>query len=172
MPSMPLTRIPPGELRRLAVPTLVLYTLVLLPFLFIGEPGEMVALQMAGSESRAREIVAEWSEAETVDMAFLQGLDELQPLVYGLLLAVAAVWAGRRLRGRAAAWGPAVAWLAVAAAVLDLLENVGMIVMIRGDVDAPVPTITTVFAVAKFAAIVLVLAYVVAGLVGGRRSAG
>jgi len=163
MPGMPLTRIPPGRLRRIGVPALVLYVLVLLPFFLIGEPGEMVSLQMAGSESKAQEIVGGWSRAETVDMAFLQGLDELQPLVYGLLLAIAAVWAGRRLRGRAAAWAPAFAWVAVAAAVLDLLENIGMIVMIRGDVEAPVPTITTVLAIGKFAAIALVLAYVVAG---------
>ena len=160
-----MTRIRPGRLRHLVVPALVVYLLAFLPFLLVGEPNEMVRLQLAGSESQARSIVAGWSHAEVVDMAFLQGVDELHPLVYGLLLAAGSVWAGRRLRGRAAQWAPVVAWMALVAALFDLIENVGMIVMIRGDVDAPVPTITTTFALAKFALFFVVVPYVVAGLV-------
>lgn len=170
---MPFTRIPPGRLRHLAVPAFVAYLLAWLPFLLVGEPGEMVRLQLAGSESQAHEIVAGWSPAEVVDMAFLQGVDEVHLVAYGLLLAAAAVWAGRRFRGRAARWAPAVAWMALAAALFDALENVGMIVMIRGDIDAPVPTITTTFAVAKFSMFFVVLPYVVTGLVArlrGRRA--
>ena len=170
MPAMPLTRIAPGRLRVVVVPALVVYALAFIPFMLVGDPSEMVRLQLAGSESQAREIVGGWSAAETTDMAFLQGVDELHPLAYGLLLAAGAVWAGRRLRGRAAVWGPAVAWAAVAAVLFDLAENVGMIVMIRGDVDAPVPAITTAFAVAKFALFVVVVPYVVAGLVARLRS--
>jgi hypothetical protein len=161
---MPFTRIPPGQLRRLVVPALIVYLLAFLPFLLVGEPDEMVRLQLAGSESQAREIVAGWSLAEVVDMAFLQGIDAVHPLAYGLLLAAAAVWAGRRLRGRAAQWASVVAWMALAAALFDILENVGMIVMIRGDVDAPVPTMTTAFAVAKLSMLFVVLLYVVAGI--------
>lgn len=173
---MPFTRIPPGQLRRLAVPAFVVYLLAFLPFLLVGDPSEMVRLQFAGSESQAREIVAGWSYSEVVDMAFLQGVDEVHPLAYGLLLAVAAVWAGRRFRGRAAQWAPVVAWLALAAGLFDIVENIGMIVMIRGDVDAPLPTITTTFAAAKFSMFFVVLPYVAAGFVarlrGGRTVAG
>jgi hypothetical protein len=175
MITMPFTRIPPGRLRRLAVPAFVVYLLAFLPFLLVGEPNEMVRLQLAGSESKAREIVAGWSHAEVVDMAFLQGVDEVHPLAYGLLLAAAAVWAGRRLRGRVAQWAPVVAWMALAAALFDILENLGMIVMIRGDIDAPVPTITTTFAVAKFSMFLVVVPYAVAGIVArlrGERASG
>lgn len=171
--AMPFTRIPPGRLRRLAVPALAVYLLAWLPFLLVGEPDEMVRLQLAGSESRAQEIVEAWSPAEAIDMAFLQGVDEVHLVAYGLLLATAAVWAGRRFRGRAAQWAPVVAWMALAAALFDAAENVGMIVMIRGDIDAPVPTITTTFAVAKFSMFFVVLPYIVAGAVTrprGRRA--
>jgi hypothetical protein len=173
MAAMPLTRVPPGRLRYLAVPALVVYLVALLPFLVVGNSGDMIRLQLAGSESKAREIVGAWSHAERVDMAFLQGVDELHPLVYGLLLAVAAVWAGRRLGGsRAARWAPVVAWAAITAAAFDLLENVGMIVMIRGDVVAPWPTITTVFAVAKFSLFVVAVPYALAGVVARLRGKG
>lgn len=172
MIKMPFTRIPRGRLRRLAVPAFVAYVLAWPPFILVGRPEEMVRLQLAGSESQAREIVAGWSRTEVVDMAFLQGVDNVHLLTYGLLLAAAAVWAGRQFRGRAARWAPVVAWMAVAASMFDAVENVGMIVMIRGDVDAPVPTITTTFAVAKYSMFFVVLPYLVAGLVarlrGGR----
>ena len=172
MIGMPLARIAPGSLRRLAVPASIVYGLAFLPFLFVGEPQEMVRLQFAGSVSRAREIVATWSRADVVDMAFLQGVDSVHPLAYGLLLATGAVWAGRRLKGRAAQQAPIVAWMALAAASFDLLENVGMIAMIRGHIEGPVPTITTSFAVAKFLIFLVVVPYVMAGLVarlrGGR----
>ena len=149
----------------------IVYLIAFIPFLLI-DSGDIVRLELAGSETAAREIVEAWTAAETVDMAFLQGVDELHPFAYGLLLATAAVWAGRRLAGTPARWAPVVAWMAVAAGALDLIENVGMIIMIRGDVGAPVPTITTVFAVAKFSMLFVVIPYVIAGLVarlrGGR----
>ncbi|HLG01797.1 MAG TPA: hypothetical protein VI916_15155 [Acidimicrobiia bacterium] len=166
---MPFTRIPPGRLRRIAVPALVVYLLAWIPFLLVGEPDEMVRLQRAGSEANAREIVAAWSPSDTVDMAFLQGVDAVHLLTYGPLLAVGAVWAGRRLRGRLSAWSPVVAWMAVAASAFDALENIGMIVMIRGDVDAPVPAVTTAFATAKFSMFFLLVPYVVTGVVARLR---
>jgi hypothetical protein len=167
---MPFTRIPPGRLRALAAPALVVWLVAWIPFLLIGDPQDMVRLQLAGSESRAEEIVAGWSPAEAVDMALLQGVDNVHLLAYGLLLTVAAVWAGRRLRGRAARWAPVVAWAAVAAALFDVVENAGMIVMIRGDVEAPVPAITTTFAMAKYSMFLVAVPYVVAGLVARSRA--
>lgn len=166
---MPFSRIPSGELRRLAVPAIVVWLLAWLPFLLVGEPQEMVRLQMAGSASQAREIVAGWSHAETVDMAYLQGTDGVHLVAYGVLLVLGAVWAGRQLRGRAKSWAPLFAWLGIAAALFDIVENVGMIVMIRGDINDPVPAITTMFAVAKSSMFVLVIPYVLAGVVARLR---
>lgn len=167
---MPFTRIPPGRLRVLAGPAFVVYVFAWIPFLLIGEPDEMVRLQLAGSPSRASEIVSGWSPAAAVDMAILQGIDELHLLAYGVLLATAAVWAGRQFRGRARLWAPLVGWLALAAALFDAVENVGMIAMIRGRVDAPVPSVTTAFAMAKFSMFVIVVPYVVAGVVARLRT--
>ncbi|MDQ3964702.1 MAG: hypothetical protein M3277_12460 [Actinomycetota bacterium] len=161
---MPLSRIPSGRLRCIALPALVVYVIAVLPFVLVDELDDMVGLQLAWSESEAREIVADWSDGEVVDMAFLQGADALHALALGLLLGVAAVWAGRRIGLRASHWAPIVAWMAVAAAVIDTLENVGMIVMIRGNVDDPVPAITTVLAVAKFSILLAVLLYVLGGI--------
>ena len=162
--TMPLTRIPEGRLRLLGIPAAVVYLLAFIPFLLI-DSGDIVRLELAGSEKKAEAIVGGWTQAETVDMAFLQGVDELHPFAYGLLLATAVVWAGRTYRGRAARWASLVAWLVVGAVIFDLLENIGMFAMIRGNFDAPIPMITTTFAVAKFTLLVTAMLYVSAGLV-------
>lgn len=180
MIGMPFSRIPPGRLRRLAVPVLVLYLPAWLPFLLVGRPSEMVRLQLAGSETRARQILAGWSHAETVDIGFLLGVDHVHLVAYSVLLTLAAVWAGRQFRGGAARWAPVVAWMPLGAALFDLVENIGLILMIRGAVDAPVPTLTMAASWAKYSMALVVVPYVLAGLVArlrggpssGSRSAG
>lgn len=165
MIGMPFTRIPAGRLRRFAVPVLAVYLLAWLPLLLVGDPNEMVRLQFAGSETQARGIVAGWSHAETVDMAFLLGIDHVHLVAYSVLLALAGVWAGRQFRSNAARWAPVAAWVALAAAVFDIGENIGLIAMIRGQIDALVPTATTTFSLAKYSLAVMVVSYVVAGFV-------
>jgi hypothetical protein len=166
---MPFTRLRPGRLRVVAIPALVVYALAWVPFLMLGAGDEMVRLQMAGSESAAREVVATWSPDETVDVAFLLGVDAVHLLSYAPLFAVGAVWAGRQLRGRAAGWAPVVAWMALAAAAFDAIENAGMVVMVRGDLDAPVPALTTALAMAKLSMLAAAVVFVAAGFVARRR---
>jgi hypothetical protein len=162
---VPLSRIAPGHLRYVFVPALVVYVLALVPFVVLDTSGDIVALELAGSEAAASEIVNGWSAAQTIDAAYLQGVDAVHPLAYGPLLMVGAVWAGRQSKRRAARWAPAVAWIAFAAVVFDTLENIGMIAMIRGNLDDPIPRITAVLATAKFAAIVTAIVFGIAGLI-------
>ena len=162
---MPLTRIPPGRLRYVFLPALVVYILAMVPFVLLDTAGDIVALEFAGSEAAASDIVNGWSTAQTIDAAYLQGVDAVHPLAYGLLLMVGAVWTGRQSQRRAARWAPAIAWIAFAAVVFDTLENVGMIAMIRGNLDDPIPRITAALAMAKFAAIVVAIVFAVAGLI-------
>lgn len=164
--SIPFLRsIPPGRLRHIAVPVLAIYLLAFIPFQLIGDPAEMIRLQLASSETQAREIVSTWSQSEVVDMAYLQGFDALHPVIYGLLLAIAAVWAERQRPNPAVRWTRIAMGGAVAAAIFDTIENVGMIMMIRGEIGAPVARVTTTFAAAKFLTIVLVMTYVTLGVI-------
>jgi hypothetical protein len=164
MIRMPLERLPPGSLRRLVIPLVVLWALAWLPFLFVGEPDQMMRLQFAGSSTEARQVLAAWSPDETVDMGYLLGIDHVHLVAYSLLLALAAIWAGRQFRGRLSRWAPVMAWMPVAAAVFDVAENVGLLQMIRGHTETPVPTFTTVTSFAKYTMALLVLPYVAGGL--------
>jgi hypothetical protein len=160
--------VPEGRLRRVAIPAFVVYLLAFVPFVLVGDPAELTRLQLAGSSAKAREIVSGWSSSQTVDLAFLQGVDFVHPLVYGVLLSLGAVWAGRRL-GRGTAL---MSWIPVAAATFDVVENIGMITMIRGDLDAPVPMLTSAAATAKYVLLGLALLFVFAGFVARVRSRG
>jgi hypothetical protein len=171
--NTPFDHIRPGRLRRVAGPILALYLLAWVPFILVGEGGEMVRLQMAGSETKARRILDGWSHAQNVDVAYLVGVDHVHLVAYSVLLALATVWASRHLRGRAARWARLVAWSALAAAVFDVLENVGMIVMIRGRVEAPVPAMTMSMSLMKFSLAAVTVPFVLAGSfrrLRGRRS--
>ena len=167
---MPMFRVRPGHLRWFAVPALVVWGLAFIPFGLIGDPQQMIRLQLAGTAARAAEIVGAWSPLETIDMAYLQGIDSVHLLAYGVVLSAAAVWASRRYRGGAAQWGALVAWLVVAGAILDAFENVGMIIMIRGTVTPAIASTTTALAIAKFSALGIVALYVLVAAVTGRRA--
>jgi hypothetical protein len=158
--------VPEGSLRRIAVPMFLLYLLAFVPFVLVGDPAELTRLQFAASVANAREFVSGWSTSQTADLAFLQGVDFVHPLVYGVLFSVAAVWAGRRL-GRGSVF---MSWIPVAAAAFDVVENIGMITMIRGGLDAPVPMLTTAAAIMKYGSLSVTLLFVLAGTVARLRS--
>jgi hypothetical protein len=158
-----LDRFPRGELRRVVLPVLVVYAFAWFPFVFVGDPSKMVRLQSAGSESAARSLVGAWPEAELVDLAFLVGVDFVHIVAYSVLLAAGAVWAGRRLKGRASRLSPGVIGLVVGAALSDVGENVGLVSMIRGALGGPVAPATRLCSLAKSVLLGVVLVYLVAG---------
>lgn len=129
-------------------------------------PG-IVAFELAGTEERADEILAEWGsdgqdaarEQLLIDFAFL--------IAYGtfLVLAVAAVrdLLSRRDRTRLAAVGAVVVPFGAAAAAFDAVENACLLAVL-GDAGSPLPTLAAVFAATKFALLVAAVAYLVVGI--------
>ncbi|MEX2392889.1 MAG: hypothetical protein WD826_00275 [Actinomycetota bacterium] len=157
------------SLRRVVLPALVVYAVAWIPFLIVGDPSRMTSLQFAGSGAKVSELLSGWSSADLVDTALLIGVDFVHPVAYGVLLIAGAVWAGRRLRDSATRWARVVVGAVVAAAMFDVLENFGLIVMIRGRVDDTVAAATRLFSVTKSALIVVAVLYVLAGLVSRAR---
>jgi hypothetical protein len=129
-------------------------------------PG-IVAFELAGSQDRADEILAEWgSEGEDaarqqllIDFAFL--------IAYGmfLVLAVTAVRdrLGRRGWRRLAAAGAVVVPLGATAAAFDGLENACLLAVL-GEAGPAFPTLAAIYAANKFALLVAAIAYLLVGL--------
>jgi hypothetical protein len=129
-------------------------------------PG-IVPFELAGSQERADEILAEWGDAGRdaareqllIDFAFL--------IAYGtfLVLAVAAVRdrLGRRGRPRLAAVGAVVVPFGAIAAAFDAAENACLLAVL-GESGSAFPTLATIFAAAKFALLAVAIVYLLVGI--------
>jgi hypothetical protein len=162
-------RIRGGSLRAIVVPAVALYVLAWLPFLALPASGEMIRLQYSGSETSARAVLGGLSASERADLAFLVGLDHVHLVLYGVLLIAGALWVGRR-SAPLARWSRPVAWMASAACVFDVLENLGLLVMIRGRLDDPSAPLTRVASITKVVLLLAAVAFVLAGAMTRRRT--
>jgi len=131
-----------------------------------GGPG-MVPFELTGGQGRADEILSEWGEAGKdaareslwIDFGFL--------VAYGtfLTLALAATrdLARKRSWRRFAAVGGVAVFLGALGAACDALENVCLLLTLSG-AGAAFPLLATIFAAAKFAFLIMAIAYLLAGL--------
>jgi hypothetical protein len=132
-----------------------------------GGPG-IIGFELAGSEDRAAEILADWGD-EGIDAAKASlWIDYAYIVAYGTFLVLAA-WATRdlsRARGwpRMAAVGTAVMPLAAAAAAFDAIEDVGLLLAVNGHGGAVAPRLAQICASLKFAVFAVTIAYLLAGL--------
>lgn len=154
----------------LGTATAVLFALLLLLDLRMqstGGPG-IVGLELAGSTDRATQVLAEWGATgqDAARLSLVLDFAFLAAYAGFLALAVLALRDAGRERGwdRYARAGTAIAFLPLVAAACDVAENVGLLVMLEGRGATRIPPVATAFAVAKFAALAIVLAYVVGGL--------
>lgn len=126
----PLDRVPEGRLKRVQLPSLLVAALTIgaLPWILPGrESHTLLELVESGSAARAAEIVSHWSASDRIRVAHAVGLDYAMNPAYMNVLAVAAIWAGRRFRagaGRAA--GTVLAWLCWSVVVTNAVENVAL----------------------------------------------
>ena len=129
---------------------------------------DIVDFELAGSVAEADRILAGWRADDVIgDAKAIQLFDLVYPLIYagalaGCCLAAAGVWR-RRGRPRAAALGVGLAWVALAAAGFDYVENVGLAVSLWGEPASPWPQISLAAASLKFTAIALTLLYALTG---------
>ncbi|HYI79521.1 MAG TPA: hypothetical protein VEW67_01510 [Thermoleophilaceae bacterium] len=138
-----------------------------------GGPG-IVAFELAGSTDRATQIMAEWGQAGQDAARLSLWVDFLYLIAYGafLSLAILAVRDAARLRGwdSYARFGAAIAVLPIVAALCDAVEDVGLLLVLDGHGASRAPQAATAFALLKFAALTVALAYLLAGLVALARA--
>lgn len=133
-----------------------------------GGPG-IVGFELAKSSERATQIMAEWGQTGQDAARLSLGLDFLFLIAYGafLPLAILAVRDATRRNGweSYARFGAAIAVLPIVAALCDAVEDVGLLLVLDGHGASRAPQAATAFALLKFAALAIALAYLIAGLV-------
>ena len=105
----------------------------------------LFSFENAGSVSRSAEILSDWGHAGQVAMWWQLVLDV--PFIAGYALLLAGACTGVRIRaeqsgrGRLARVAAAFAWLGPLAGALDLLQDVGLGMVLAGNVEQPWPRI-------------------------------
>lgn len=132
-----------------------------------GGPG-IIPFELAGSTDRATEILGEWGQDGRDAARASLLLDFPYLIAYGAFfwLAVRAVSDAARRRGwdRYAGAGVVIAALPIVAAASDMIEDVGLLLVIEGYGGTPAPAMATAFALAKFVTLGITQIYLLAGL--------
>lgn len=119
---------------------------------------EIFGFQLAWRTARVREILAEWQRLGLLGRARTM-IDLDWPFIplYSSTLALAGTLAGRAVgTGDGETAAALLAYGAVAAALLDVSENVGLLAMLGGRTGQPVPALTSTAALGKWVLVFLV----------------
>jgi hypothetical protein len=132
-------------------------------------PWGILSFEFAGTVEQSREIIQSWNVAARASAQSSLLLDFVFPLCYSTSLALATFWAAGLFaeRGfRKTGWlSSIVAWLQWPAALLDYVENVALLVQLRGSINDPWPGIAYYCASIKFLLIVAAFAVIIAAVI-------
>lgn len=138
----PFVSIRAHSIGRIFFPLLALTLLLLVVMSWVGLPLEtaaapygIISYELAGDVSNSLSIIASWDDTARMHAAFSLGLDYLFLVLYSTTIGLACIWAARVLQvnsWRLAAVGIPLAWGLWLAALLDAIENAGLISLLFG----------------------------------------
>ena len=126
-------------------------------------PSGIVSFELAGTATKAGEILASWNPTQTLYAAFGLGVDYLYMPSYALAIALAVLLTMTRHKGWFVSLGVWVGWGSLVAALFDATENFALWKILLGNVQSMWPMIAAVCATIKFALILLGLGYAILG---------
>ena len=127
-------------------------------------PSGIVSFEFAGSQEKAKQILHSWSSAARISAGLSLGLDYLFLLAYAGTIGLGCVLAAHKLSQKQyvlASVGVPVAWGQLGAALLDAVENYGLIQELLGAETELWPIVTFWCAISKFTIVAVGLAYII-----------
>jgi hypothetical protein len=122
----------------------------------------IVSFELTFDVETATAILNSWNEQAKTAAGMSMGFDFIFPFLYGSLIALLVYKLNRSLwKGRSFyAVGNTISWSLGIAIMCDLIENLGMIRMLLGDVSQFWVSVSTYFALIKFLIILVGIAYI------------
>lgn len=167
----PLALIPTAYRPRLFIFFLVLTLAVMVALNVLGTPLQtaaapagIVSYEFSRDTAGANTILNSWDNLAKQYAALNLGLDYLFMPAYSTAIALACIWVGRAIGGRAYKAAIWLAWGQWLAALLDATENVALLNMLFDTTEAPWPQLAYWCATFKFALVILGLLFVLIGL--------
>jgi hypothetical protein len=134
-----------------------------------GAPLGIVSLELAGTSERTRFIMDAWGPELQDRARTVQRWDYPFIIAYTLVLAFAVAGVGVILRDQRfiAELSGIFAWAAVAAGVLDVVENLALTRVLNSETSQPWPRIAQIAAGGKFVLLFAIAAFLILGLFAG-----
>jgi hypothetical protein len=125
-------------------------------------PGGIVSFELTFDIDTANAILNSWDEQAKTAAGMSMGFDFFFPFLYGSLIALLVYKLNKSLWQERSFYsiGNTISWSLGIAIVCDLIENIGMIRMLLGDVSQFWVSISTYFALIKFLIILVGIAYI------------
>ena len=170
----PFEHIPAGKRGRIFFPMLAATLLILITWVLIVSPMSndkaplsVSSFGMAGSVSKAREMISSWDETTRLSGAFGIGFDFLQLVVYSTTVGLACVWAAQVFRAlnlmRLAAAGLLLAWGQWLAVLFGTVQNTAMMALLLGSSNEFWPKVSYWCTLFKLLLLILGPAYAALG---------
>ena len=126
-------------------------------------PGGILSYEFAGSVANAQAMINSWDAQAKIHAGLSLGLDFLYPFIYAMAISLAVVMASGRFNGWLQNLGSLLAWGVWVAAILDYVENVGLIMLLLGSTNELWATAAYWCAAVKFLIIILAILYALLG---------
>ena len=136
-------------------------------------PGGIVTFELIGTMEGSQQIINSWQGDTMIWAGINLGLDFLFLTLYGLTIALACLLVSEKVLSPF--MKKVGIWLAIgvlAAAVLDVVENISLINLLLGSDNASLPVLAKWCATPKFVLVLLSLLYVLGGIVPAVRNKG
>ena len=161
----------PISARKCIFIALLVWTLILMavmqvlnaPLKTSAAPSGVVAFELASTDAAAQAIVDSWDSRARLFAAFGLGFDYLFMPSYAITIALGTLLAAGRHKGWFAGLGAALGWGALAAALLDAIENIALWNVLLGAVQSTWPGIAFWCATFKFTLILFGIAFALVG---------
>lgn len=128
-------------------------------------PFGILSFEFPRDVAEARRMIASWSPSARINAGFSLGFDYLFMVLYPLAIALGCVLVtGAGFRGaRVRALGTVMAWLPLAAGLLDAVENLALIKLLFGSTSEVWPVVARWCAGPKFALVGVSLLFLLVG---------
>ena len=127
-------------------------------------PLGIIDAEFAATIERAHVIFDAWDPELLMHATINTYIDFLFLISYGLFLFAAAYLLSSQLKGFIQKIGKPIAFAFLFAAFLDVVENIGILVMLNGSFNSSLIAATTIFAIVKFLLVFIGLLYLFTGV--------
>ena len=124
-------------------------------------PAGIISYELAADYASSTAILESWSFLDRIYAGISLGVDFLFLFFYSVCIGTGCALGARKLEGIPANLGRMIAWGALAAGILDMIENISLVRLLNGSGTEWLPALATVAAIGKFALVITGLLFIV-----------